>query len=669
MRDCSQTRRRHIHTASRALCLIFAVAFFSAAVQSRQAVAVEQSVAPKPARSQFDMQEVREFISQTLSRTPSQGSLHPWGMQSRTIRGRVVDYDGQPVVGAYVAFVEPIGFSRNCNDENFDKTDEHGRFVVEGDFMRSRLVVRRSKTQVWSVDIPRDKGAVEIVWPEPATVRISVDADLREEDASLITVTSTRYWAGLATLNAQFELDENNAVEITDQLPGEFTIAVKRSIQIGDHSESRYVEVGSFLAEPGAKLDVNCRPTGHRRISGNCPEGIKGPAILHVDRARTRYQDGCRTCDLVACEDGSFATAPLPPGNYVLRFKLPPAPKPQPPANQVIRTFRPVVAAREWRYRIVVPEADAPLTVSVEPPADEVVARIHNVLDSQGPLNVSWSHTDVQVASLLRDTDREAVQRELLRLFRSPNTPQEWQYPIRRALGGMLDSPKVLDAFLERMRTTDELGDRTAILGIFRDSKRATQEIVESVAQYRNDEDVFIRSSALNALGRLVDADQSMRPIIIPWLIEATSDPYDRIRSDMVATLGRINAEEAVSALQKSIEDPIGKVRVMAAWALWRITGERERPIKLMTVRLRASDHSGKVEAASFLGEFSELPEITIKQLLAHTHSDDKPPYRGEKLLRVQLKRASLSTLKKVAPHVLETDGGGQENAEAQKYD
>lgn len=143
----------------------------------------------------------------------------------------------------------------------------------------------------------------------------------------------------------------------------------------------------------------------------------------------------------------------------------------------------------------------------------------------------------------------------------------------------------------------------------------------------------------------------------------------DETRAEAVAALGRIKADEAIPALETPIEDPVGKVRVMAAWALWRITGERERPIKLMTIRLRARDHSGKVEAARLLGDFGELPEITIKQLLAHTHSTDTAPYYGEKLLRMQLKRASLATLKKVAPQTLETDGGVSRNAESQKFD
>ncbi len=669
MRDCLTPVGRPVCFRWRSLILSLTALLLSSMQLHRIAAATETADAPKQSRSDFDMQEVRDFISRTLSRTGSEGSLQVWGMQTRTVRGRVVDHTGQPISGAYVAFVEPIGFSRRCYDENFDKTDEQGRFLVQGDLRRSRIVVQRSRSQIWSAQIDAKADNIEIVWPQPATVRITIDPELVEQEVPLVRLTSARHWAGMSMLSVQHELDEENSVEITDQLPGEFTVAVQRSIKVGKHSESRFVEVGSFRAEPGQELVVNCRSAGNRRVSGKCPAALKGPAILRVARIRTHYADAYRSFDLVACEDGTFETVPLPPGSYVLLFKRAPQPKPAVQPRQVIRSFRPVYAEPEWLHRFVIPEADKPLTVDASPPEDKVLARIQSTLDSRGAMNVSWSHTDVQVASLLRDTDREAVQRELLRLYRGANTPQEWQYPIRRALGGMLDSPEVVDALLQKLETADHLGDRTAVLGIFRDSKRATKRIVESVAEYRHDENVYLRSAALNALGRLVDADEAMRPVIIPWLIDATSDSYDGIRSDMVATLGRIKAEEAVPAFETAMDDPIGKVRVMAAWALWRTTGERKRPVKLMTVRLRARDHSGKVEAANFLGEFGELPEITIKQLLAHTHSDDKPPYRGEKLLRVQLKRSALSTLKKAAPHVLKTDGKPPATPESQKYD
>lgn len=669
MRGCPSSNRQYVPSRLQTLYLAMAGAFLLAASDCRLTIAADLAVTPKAKRSQFDMEEVRRFISRTLSRTASEGSLRIWGIQTRKVRGRVVDHDGQPIAGAHVAFVEPIGFSRQCYDENFDKTDDQGRFLVEGGLLKSRLVVRRSDRQIWATQITGKDDNVEIVWPQPAAVHISVDADLLQQDAPIVRVTSARYRGGMSTLTEQYELDEKNSFEITDQLPGDFTISVQRTIKLGEHSESRYVEVGSFHAEPGADLAVRCRPTGNRRVSGKCPPALKGPAILYVDRIRTKYEDGYRTFDLVACEDGTFTTVPLPPGSYVLRFKRPPQPKPAVPRNRAISGFRPVYAEPEWLHRFVVPDADKPLIVDTSPPQDKVAARVQSVLDSRGAMNVSWSHTDVQVAQLQRDSDREAVERELLRLYSDPTTPQQWMYTIRRTLGGMLDSPEVRNVLFEQLRSADHLGDRTAVLGIFRDSRRATREIIDAIAEYRHDENIYIRSSALNALGRLIDADEVVRPVILPWLIEATTDQYDRLRSDMVATLGRIKAEEAVPALEVAMKDPIGKVRVMAAWALWRITGERERPIKLMTVRLRASDHSGKVEAANFLGEFDELPEITLKQLRPFTLVEVKPPYRGEKLLKFQLKNAATRTLKKVSPDAPKPAESTPENAESQKFD
>ncbi len=361
-----------------------------------------------------------------------------------------------------------------------------------------------------------------------------------------------------------------------------------------------------------------------------------------------------------------FETSPLPPGNYVLRFEQVPQRVQAVPGNRTDNLVS------EWRQYVVVPEEDKPLTVDLQLPRDQGELRaiwLQNTLDSRGLPNLRWSFNRNLISSLVQNLDLDADERELLRLYRDPEIPVMWKFRITRKLGETLDSPEVLDALLEKLKPSNHLRDRLMALSALGNATQKTTEIVTAVSSYRQDPEIRIRGVTLTALGRLVERDESLRPTIIPWLITATSDMCDETRAEAVAALGRIKADEAIPALETPIEDPVGKVRVMAAWALWRITGERERPIKLMTIRLRARDHSGKVEAARLLGDFGELPEITIKQLLAHTHSTDTAPYYGEKLLRMQLKRASLATLKKVVPQTLETDGGVSRNAESQKFD
>ena len=162
MRGCLYSNRQYVPSRLQTLCLTLTSAFLFVVSGSRPTIAAESAVTPKAERSQFDMEEVRRFISRTLSRPASEGSLRVWGTQTRKVHGRVVDHDGQPVAGAHVAFVEPIGFSRQCYDENFDKTDDQGRFLVEGGLLKSRLVVQRSDTQVWATQITGKDEKVEI---------------------------------------------------------------------------------------------------------------------------------------------------------------------------------------------------------------------------------------------------------------------------------------------------------------------------------------------------------------------------------------------------------------------------------------------------------------------------------------------------------------------------
>jgi hypothetical protein len=649
------------------LCLTLAGISLVTAFDDRLVNAANHQAALKAERSQFDMREVKDFISHTLMLSQPEGSLHVWGMQTRTVSGRLVDHAGQPIEGAYVAFVEPQGFSHNCYNENFDRTDEEGRFLVEGDLLRSRIVVRRGRTQHLAVNVADNADSVDVVWPEPATVRLTVDPEFLGPEDRAVCVRPTRQ-TGLSSLFVPLELDEKNSIEITDQLPGEFAVCTLRSIRAGKRSVSRYVEVGTFEVAAGEKLSMDYHTVGKRRVSGKCPAALKGPAILTVDRIPASPEDAYRCFDHVLCEDGTFETAPLPPGRYVLRFREPPQPKAPGIRLPVTRSLRPVPTVKEWRHRIVVPTADEPLNVVLSSSATDARSRIESILDAQRDIHVS-AFRDFGIMRLGMTFTEDEVRQELLRLFKAPDTPQEWKYSIRKLFGQNLDDDEVYAAMLDQLANAERLSDRIAVLSEFRNSQTRIRAIVDAIAPYRNAQEVRLRWSALKALGRLIDRDESLRETILPWLIEATSDRYEGIRFDMVATLGRIGAEESVPALNTAIKDPVGKVRVMAAWALWRITGERERPIKLMTIRLRADDHSGKVLAARYLGEFDQLPEITVKQLRRHTLVDVKPPYRGENLLRFQLKNAALSSLKKVRPSDFESAVSPSPNAESQKFD
>ncbi len=96
---------------------------------------------PKPSLSRFEMRVFNNFISYDLSRPKLHGLMENMGLETRTVRGRALAHTGRPIVGALVALCEDIGYSGNCCDENFDITDQLGRFFLVGGLDRTRVVV------------------------------------------------------------------------------------------------------------------------------------------------------------------------------------------------------------------------------------------------------------------------------------------------------------------------------------------------------------------------------------------------------------------------------------------------------------------------------------------------------------------------------------------------
>lgn len=629
---------------------------FLAGASLKQASAGETAVAisvePKSARSQVDMKEFRDFISRDLSRPKSRGSLAQTGFETRMIRGRVVDHLGNPIVGAQVAIVERIGYSGYCYDENFDKTDELGRFLVVAEVDRMCLVVRRAAGVIWKQTLRLDELSVEMVWPEPATCTIAVDSKIGN-GSNEISIQSARYWAGMSSLRRFAALDEYNKIVVSDLLPGAYLVAIKKTVQNEKRTAAAYVEVGKFSVNPGEKKVVKVRRSGKRRVSGKVVVPGNVAIVLNVVRQRSHYEDAYGIADVVACEaDGSFTTDPLPPGRYQLRFQGPPPDQKQ---QRKMIGFRYNAQPLTITKRIVVPEADEPVAIDFTPKKNFSTAEYaHRTLDSQGPMNVSWSYTDVKVANLIRYKDRKGMAAESIRILNDDQSPHEWKNPVRRALAGMTDTDGVLDALLADLDRSVSSGRDLGIISAMTSVKHDVPRVVDALGKYRNSDNVFIRRGVLYPIGRFVDHDEVLRTKIIPWLIEALTDSDAKIRSDMAATLGRIEAEVALPALREARKDPNARIRVYAAWAIWRITGEADQAIKLMTIRLRGNSYAGKWESAYLLSQFNKLPPITVDALVAVTKYNVKPPYTTtDSYEKQRIKRSAIQTLKKLAPEAL----------------
>ncbi len=187
----------------------------------------------------------------------------------------------------------------------------------------------------------------------------------------------------------------------------------------------------------------------------------------------------------------------------------------------------------------------------------------------------------------------------------------------------------------------------------FDDAKHDIPQIINAISPFLRDPDFRIRWGTCFTLARLGQSHAESRRRVIRLLIPLLSDPWDRTRADVAAALGRLGAEEALPALQKTRDDPVGRVRVVAAWAIWKINGDADQAIRLMTSRLNSSNQSGRLESAYMLAEFESLPPITVKALVAAAKFDGKPPFTGNAQVHASVKRSAMATLRKRAPEAL----------------
>ena len=243
---------------------------------------VQEDVEPKPERSKFEMKQLREFINFGLSVTQSRGSLRKLGEPTRTVHGRVVDHEGNPIVGAIVSFSTEIGYSFNQYDENFDMTDAQGRFVVEGDYTRERIVVWRDQARAMHEYVD-DENDIVIRWPKPAKCSVTIDDALLSDDSfgeNVLWLTTTHYAVGMSTLNQSIDIETEGPTVIENLLPGEYSVRMKRRLVLkGEPAEARgfSIEVARFTVKPGQHAHVHAGFRGNRSISGKYVAPVPKP--------------------------------------------------------------------------------------------------------------------------------------------------------------------------------------------------------------------------------------------------------------------------------------------------------------------------------------------------------------------------------------------------------
>ena len=614
--------------------------------------AAADNVPSKQARSQFDLREFDDFINFDLSVPRPRGPLQIEDRSIRTVHGQVLDHFGQPVVGAQVALAEEIGKHNEDFNENYDKTDESGRFLVQGNSSRCRVVVRRAKGKLLNIPLTAEQGDVRVVWPAPRRVRLVVDAARCWPDTSIF-LSSTEYWAGMEPLRMKATIDAHGVAILDDVPMGTFRVYVVRPLVTPDGGEL-YAEreLGQFSVGAAEVNEVRLDDDPVIRVEGDA--ALPGACAL-IHREQLRYTHIIGIVDAVFCDDKGRFTARVPgPGVYRLEVKAAPKPPLTKQERERQDTFEqddenPILMT----HRFVVDEKTEAVKLDLQAKVDPTIAFVHATLDSQPPSFASWSHSDVQAAWLVGHEDRAGVVKELVRILNDPQAPHLWSYPTLQALGDMTETPGVVDALLTMMDSPDHLGRRAGLIHALHKAESDLPRIIERVSQHTKDYEMTDRWGVLSTLARIAFAHPETKEQVIPVLITGLDDEDERIRSDSARSLGLLQAKLAAPELTKLLEDPSYKVRLWAARALWQTTKNRQPLIEMTTTILLRDDDDlqAKKDAILALSDVPELPQEILDALTTYAANNDKPPFNDpQELMRYQLGMAARARLKEQTP-------------------
>jgi hypothetical protein len=258
--------------------------------------------------------------------------------RGRLVRGRVLDSQGQPVVGASVFAIGPTGLNLTGGKAwtswgELDSgpkpvlSDSEGRFeLAAGD--SQRLAVSCSLIDAWPSAIAQE-GETVIRLPEPARVEIQLDIEGAAEKSEIffqLLRDEATDFKGLR-VEQKRSIDNKGKLLLPALPPGRYQFCRQVMNRVGDMGfgamlDRQFIELKSgetrainFVRTQGARVRGKVKPPAEVQLSGvvisvTSERAENGPFDDHP--WRTTY------ASLVAGEDGVFLTERIPPGTYLL---------------------------------------------------------------------------------------------------------------------------------------------------------------------------------------------------------------------------------------------------------------------------------------------------------------------------------------------------------------
>lgn len=169
---------------------------------------------------------------------------------------------------------------------------------------------------------------------------------------------------------------------------------------------------------------------------------------------------------------------------------------------------------------------------------------------------------------------------------------------------------------------------------------------IDAIAEQSNDSDTGIRYAVLIALQEIVRKSNQRHPAAERIFLAGLDERDSQFRKWAVGCVGERKLADAVPRLRTLLDDPVGEVRAVAAWALWAIDGDAETTVRTMIEVLEGNDLRARREAAFYLQFFDARAAATLPILKTFASSPLEPPLNNaDESLEYQIKSVAESAI------------------------
>lgn len=635
-----------------ASCVMLAVAIALGTFVASHADAEKPKVETPDTPMPVVISEFKRLLNDDLSIGVNQviDEESPAALSARTVRGELLSADGVPVANARIILLRGGGYWSEHYRSNLAVTNDAGKFTVRGEVQMEQLAIDADGV-AWMFDLPAKPDEVVIRLPPLIDASLKLDRPLELQDRRVwLQSVDARNGNFRLLRKPEGTLDESGAAKI--RIPaGRYLVGGSKRLNSEDGEPIwGWSAIGEVTIRPEAKSEAVIQRFTGSRISGqikNVSDLLKNAKADHAEvTVSMTIDDNGRVeefpFDNALCnEAGEFRLGPVPFGRAVLRVNGVDRPGQNRPFRQQPRLAK---------HRLTLAKRLEVVELPPDEPDDSIATRIAAILDSEQPLDVSWSHTDVQVAQLRTLTPKEDVSRELIRLMNDPQTTDNWLHVVIRALGELRPVTADIKTALLNGANNPKLHRRAEMIGELGDMRADAADLIDAISQFKDSPDVSLRGSALRALGTINKSLPQESPQLTAALIAGLNDPVIFIRKEAVGFLGQQKSEAGIAELRQHLRtDPSGPVRALCAWAIYKKTDEVDEPLKVLIELLQSADLNDRFEAAIYLDLFDARAKPAIPALEANTKFQDKPPFSNSRdTKRYQLTSAAQRVLKKL---------------------